>query len=433
MSQRRRQFFAAAASSVVGVIAAACTPGDLVPGSSPAPVKVTGKIAFYGSEPDIQKPALEAFAKAHPGVTTELVAHAGDEKLVAMIASGSAPDLFESGEINIPTMLKKNLAKPLDPFIARDKFDINDFHSAIVDAQRYEGKLLSLTDRFSTQMLTYNRAMFQKAGVAEPASSWTYEQWLEASKKLTRDTDDPPAWGAYMPNWWAPVYDVIWAYGGDIFSKDGTKCELGSAESVAALQFVADLWNKHGAAVPPSYTSVRGQGGGALFQQGRIGSQIEGLWVAPALAKVENLDWRMVAKPKGPKGRANYLHMAIYAIASTTKNEDTAWEWLKFWTGKAGYEAKGPGAEQGQPARKSLEANPRGAALAWLRDRGATQAYKDSVDTLRLPNKVLDFFAVQAEIDKALRDVWAGTATARAAADQVAPVVNGMLAKAAAT
>jgi multiple sugar transport system substrate-binding protein len=379
----------------------------------------------------IQEPALNAFAQLNPGLTTEFLPHEGDEKLVALIAAGTAPDVFESGEINIPTMERKKLAKPLDELMVRDRFDLEDFYPNVIDAQRYNGKLMSLTDRFGTQVLTYNRALFRQSGVPEPTAEWTYDQWLDASRRLSRPTVEPPVWGAFMPNWWGPIYDVIWAYGGEIFSEDGSRCVLNSPQSIEAVQFVADLWLRHGAAPPPSYTSQPGQGGGALFQQGRIGSQIDGIWVGPALSKIDGLDWYMVPKPVGPAGRANYLHMAIYAISYNAKNPDAAWEFLKFWTGKGGYDNKGTGWEQGRPARRSLVDHPRAAALTWMNERGLTAAYAQSVSTLRLPRKILDFFPIQGEITSALAKVWAGTESARVAIDSVVPTVNAMLAKAA--
>jgi multiple sugar transport system substrate-binding protein len=196
------------------------------------------------------------------------------------------------------------------------------------------------------------------------------------------------------------------------------------------VQWIADLMNRHNVAPHPSYTSVQGQGIGPLFNAGRVASRIDGSWVGPGLTQVPGLDWQMVAKPKGPAGRANYLHMAIYAITTNSKNPDAAWEWLKFWTDERGYYSKGPGAEEGLPARKSLAAHPRSAAYPWLAESGATKAYADSLDTLRLPRKILDFFPVNNAVTAALADVWQGKVNAKTAIDNIVPVATSMLEKA---
>lgn len=58
-------------------------------------------------------------------------------------------------------------------------------YPAAGDAFRYEGRLYARAVSFSPVVLCYNKGHFQEAGQQEPDSSWTWEDLLSASRKLT--------------------------------------------------------------------------------------------------------------------------------------------------------------------------------------------------------------------------------------------------------
>ncbi len=88
------------------------------------------------------------------------------------------------------------------------------------DSLRKDGQVHGLdivTVRFG---LLYNNALFEKAGVSEPKS---IDEWVEASKKLTKKPDQFGLWNSHIPSepfqsWftlqqWAVLFDGVWAKG----------------------------------------------------------------------------------------------------------------------------------------------------------------------------------------------------------------------------
>jgi ABC-type glycerol-3-phosphate transport system substrate-binding protein len=225
------------------------------------------------------------------------------------------------------------------------------------------------------------------------------------------------------------IMTLMWAWGGDWWDEQRRTVLLNSPESVAALQWLYDLWNRHQASPPPSYTSQQGQNYNQLFGAGRLASfHFGGLWDADQHSKNAALDWAVSPIPKGPRGRFGYGFMAIYAVSSNAKNPDGAWEWIKFMTSPEGYESKG-GDLQASPARKSMaaQAQQKMRSLGWMIDRGGLNSQTETFQTVRLARFVPDFGPIQTEALGAMGKIWRGEASPKAAMDEVTPRIQQML------
>lgn len=421
--------------TIGGLVAAACglRQGEQPPAVTKAAGRVVVALPGSASNLEVRGRQIEVFNAKFPDLRAELLpvptgTPTYDTAIKTMLASDAGPDTFQGGEVRTAEVAGRGQGRDLQPLVKRERIDLNDFYPAILRGGTYKGKLVGLTDQWNTQVMFMNRDLFERAGLRLPESSFTFDQWLGAAQQMTRAGVDPPIWGGFHGSWYVPVYDAVWAWGGDIFTADGKQCVLNSRDAVAATQWIADLWGRQGAAPPPSYTSQQGQGGGQLFQQGRIGMILDaGLYAAPDYLRVPNLNWYVLPKPKGPRTRANFLHCGYTFLAANAKNIDGGWAWVRFLSGPDGFDARG-GPEQGVPTRKSLSDSPRLRGGIWASERGTPSAWRDSVATLRESPQVLDYFVVQGEIDKALAPVWRGEKTARQAADELVPTLNALLA-----
>src|SRR5262249_57507012 len=71
---------------------------------------------------------------------------------------------------------------------------------------------------------------------------WTLEEAVGVFKKVTYGVS--PCLGN------EGVVGVLRAFGGDVYSADGKQVLIGKPESMAGIQWLADLWNKHKVALP---------------------------------------------------------------------------------------------------------------------------------------------------------------------------------------
>jgi multiple sugar transport system substrate-binding protein len=416
------------------VLLAAC--GADAGGQAPAQTKASGKVLAAMPAPnpaalELNQPIWDAFHEKLPALSIEVVPVQGDasanydQKVQILIASDTPPDVFNSGEVRTAEIAANQEGRDLMPLVKRDKVDLNDFYPGLLRGMTYQGKLIALTSNWSTEVMFVNRDLLTRSGVKLPDLTFTMDQFVDAGKKMTRGAGDQAIYGAHNGTWYVPLYDAIWAFGGDMFSPDGKKCLLSSRECVAAIQWIEDLWSRHSVS-PGAITQAEEQ---QLFLAGRLAMvNTAGFWwMTPAL-RTPNLDWAVTPKPKGPKTRANFLHVGYQALCARAKNLDGGWEWLKFFSSAEGWEARG-GPETSVPARKSLADSPRLKKETWMAERGVTQTWKDSAATLHEAPQVLDYFLVQGEIDKALKPIWSGGTSAQAGMDALVPAIDAILAR----
>src|SRR5689334_2096716 len=191
---RRRFLKRLAAVGTIGAVAA-MTGCDDEPSLPPGVVRLD----FYTfSSPEFRKlfhdQLTPAFLRARPDIrirVNESMGDAGyDAKLLALIAGKLAPDVFRVHQQNFPLYAAKDILLPLDDILEHDRdVSASDFYPQLVDGMRYNGKTLGLPTDFSPIVILYNQDLFDRFGVAYPATNWTTDEFLETAKRLTGDTD----------------------------------------------------------------------------------------------------------------------------------------------------------------------------------------------------------------------------------------------------
>ena len=253
------------------------------------------------------------------------------ERLLVMLAGGTAPDVaFLDGE-NSKDFFAAGLMRELDSYIARDGFDVSDFFEPFWDAATFDGKRYGLPiwgGGFRTDLYAINRNLFEAVGLPLPyfgsdpdAEAWTNDEFLAAVRKLTRDTSgdgNPDTWGFVPGRWYAWVY----SNGGSVFSQDRTRGLLHEQAAAEALQFLADLRVE-------GQTSTQ-----ANFFQGRVGiAQV--LYPNIGLFKERigtSFDWQLAHQPKGAAGSIGYAKLNTISIPREAPHPDASWRLIKHMT-----------------------------------------------------------------------------------------------------
>ena len=289
--------------------------------------KVEISFAIWGDK-ELWENSLKAFEVEHPNIKVKLVyiPDAYEDKLFAMIAGGTAPDVMTLYETTTPDMVKDGVVKDLTPFIEKDQsFDINDFYDVSLELSKVDGKLYGLNYTLAPRVLFYNKTLFDKAEVAYPNADWTWDDYIAAAQKLTvKEGDNVVQYGTDgMTNEWLPTEAIIRQNGGDIF-KDG-KANFDSTEVIEALQYWADVALKQ--KVAP--TIAESAGGGDLFPSGLVAMTRNGIWMKDTYKEISNFEWDIAPLPK-QKQASTILHSSYFTISSKTKHEEAAWELIKW-------------------------------------------------------------------------------------------------------
>lgn len=297
---------------------------------------------YWGTpeEKEVVMNYINSFIQQNPGVEIESI-HVDSlsfgQKLKTMIAGGTPPDVFYLDIEDFAGLVSRGHLLQLDDFLNRDKDEVNpsDFFEAPFNEFRYKGRLYGIAKDFTTLVLYYNMDMFDKFGVKYPDDNWTWNDFLNASKKLTKDLDGDGNIDQYgfvletWANWWR---NWVYANGGTFFDNDGNFV-LGKEPylkpNAEAIQFLADLIWVH--KVAPKMTAAREFGSGdAMFVDGRAGMAAYGRWATLRFREITKFKWNVAQMPKGKVKRASTLFTVAYCAYATTKNPELSWKLIKF-------------------------------------------------------------------------------------------------------
>jgi multiple sugar transport system substrate-binding protein len=406
---RPKAIVAIAALGLVAAWVGVTSNGSTASAASSAKISGTVVLAEPSDNPGdlaLRRHLASSFMKLHPGVQVKVLlipATNYDAKVETMIAGGTPPDIFNSGEVQIPNIIDKHFALDLTPLAKRDHYDLSAFYPQVIKGLTFHGQLSGLTDNWDTEVMYYNASLFKQAGVAPPTDKWTWTDFMRAAGRLTSGKGPTKTYGAAFDNWWAPVFDQVWAWGGDPFPNNGQKAGFASKKAIAGVQSIVDLY-KSGDALTP--TQMTNQGAEEAFLGGRVGMLIgEGRWAAYDLRDVKKFLWKVTPLPKGPAGRANFFHLSLYAIARTSRNSDAAWEFLKYMVSPAGIRL-GLSEMQGIPSRTALAASNTFSKAPFVAKHDAYKPFIESLPTVRSVGDVPNFDQIRDQFYAALDPVW---------------------------
>ena len=283
---------------------------------------------------------VEAFEAANPNIVVERIyaPQQYETKLLTMIAGKAAPDVFSLQEEPYITFASKGALLDLTDLFKRD-FKESDYHPTAMSFQLYEGKYYALPWDVALGHLFYNKDLFDEAGLKYPEIQWYWDEFLQDTLKLTKDTDGDGRnnqWGFHMTTGFRSrtIYFVYGA-GGDFMDDvvNPTKITIGDPEAVKGMQFAADLVLKHEVAPPPAETQALG----VNFMAGNLGFLRSGTWSNMSFAEAD-FEWDVTRLPKalGVNSSGGYFGHDNIAISADTKNKEAAWKFTSFVLGPEG-------------------------------------------------------------------------------------------------
>ena len=252
-------------------------------------------------------------------------------KINTLIAGGTLGDAFWTASIEgFNSYSASGVYEPLEELVAAEGFDLAAYFSSTVEALTFDGKLYGLPWGVHPGWygLYYNKAMFDQAGVDYPTEDWTYEDLLEAAKKIAKP--DEGIYGYATPlNYWG-FEAATRAFGGDPISADGTTVTLGEPDARAALQFLVDAIFTH--RIAPSLKDIV-SGINPMIAAGPLAMATGGFWVGNGLTNLmESRDaWGVVPHPFGLGSnpvRGQQIHVDVLGINSASEHKNAAFRFI---------------------------------------------------------------------------------------------------------
>lgn len=255
------------------------------------------------------------------------------DKLTTEFSAGNAPDIVWIPGASTADYASKNLLLDLKPYADADQnFKITDYYDAPMAELQNAGHLWGLPRDISTMVMYYNKDLFKKYGVDDPADlaakgEWNWENFRRVAMEITHT--DEKIYGFSFSNWWGLWGWFVYSGGGSLFSADRTACAMTDPGSQLGVQFMADLFLTDKVAPAPG---VEGGVGETEFLAGTIGMFPNGRWMTPGMRQNAKFDWGVVEMPEGPGGKKTWLFWGPYVISAKTQYPNQAWTVLKALT-----------------------------------------------------------------------------------------------------
>jgi multiple sugar transport system substrate-binding protein len=413
----------AAVALAAGLLAAACSQGSATKGAESTPGgKVTLRYFTFSAAPDHVKDLdaiVTAFEKANPTVDVVVETAPYDQyftKLQTSIAGGTAADTFELNYENFVTYA--SAGSLLDLGTVRGDGDDSAYAAESLAAFKHDGKQYALPESFSTVVLLYNKDLFKKAGVAEPAAGWTWADEQAAAAKLTDAKKG--VFGDFQPVTFFEFYKALKQAGGEFMAADGSKTTFNGPAGVKAAKW---LVGKVGKTMP-----TEAQIGGTadydtnLFKSGKLAMWHNGIWQFTGLKDVP-FNWDVVVEPGDATKASAVFHNSVAASAGT-KHSKEAGAWARFLTSSS------VAAQTRIASSWELPPVSDQAVLAgYLKDPKPAnrQAVFDSLNAIALPPVIARQQEMQDAVTEALANAASGRVTVEEALKTAADKVDGLL------
>ncbi len=242
------------------------------------------------------------------------------------IEAGNTPDIFYLNQSHVFWLIRNKYILPMDDYAEGTGF--SNLDPFVKRAITYQGKTWIMPKNLHVFYLVYDKRLFDECKVEYPTSQWTWTDYLNAAKALTRideNDDRKTVYGTVPHRDYLYLTPLVWAFGGEFVGADG-KVKLDSPETVEAIKFAVDLTLKHRVTDPPEQWQYwrrsrnprhihRPFGSGRLAMDLKTGTDLNNYMS-------DKLDFGVAPIPVGPCGRFSPLLYSGWAVSRTTQEPE---------------------------------------------------------------------------------------------------------------
>lgn len=295
-------------------------------------------ITFLSPETDptsvkIDQDIIKAFEDANPGVRVQLQHSAINDllpKLSIMIKARTAPDVVFCSPRYVAGLVKQKMLLPLND-VWKNIGDINPRFITL----REKGNMYDIPILSESMVLYYRKDLLEKYNVKVPT---TYDEYVEAAQKLTRDTDGDGKTDLYgvgingvAPDVYVTFVSFMWSNGAKMFDKNN-RVAIDSPEAIQALEY----WGKLLKYTPPGVANTTYHDQAVQFSQGMTAMV---RYPGRLLSTIERYNPSLGDKvgvaptPVGPSGKEPVVRTGIndFIVFRSTKEARLAKKFIQFY------------------------------------------------------------------------------------------------------
>lgn len=284
---------------------------------------------------------VDKFMAANPNITIDLETVGTPDywtKLGALSAANDLPCVFNMSAGFVDQWISDGLLYDIQDYVDAD-INPEDYFTGVFDVTRDKnsGDMYAFPFAFVETVLFYNKDAFDAAGVPYPEQGWTWDQFLDAAKKLTVDKDSDgmiDQYGFWFYGRYAHIESWIYQNNGSLLNENKTRFAP-DANAIETLAFLDSLIHEYGVAPEPKeMEGIRQQD---VFPLGMAAMWVDGAWNINGNRETigDSFKWGIAPVPRGPKAETDqaYGWPDSMAIAASCPHPDEAWKFINFMTG----------------------------------------------------------------------------------------------------
>lgn len=190
--------------------------------------------------------AIERFEESHPGVTVRYTS--GIEKkdysewCAKRLLEGEMPDVFMVLDTDFNQYCSLGILQELNTFMESDpEFQSEEiFQTAMDIGKGMEEIQYALPYEVVPTMLFVNKTLLRQEGIEMPQQDWTWDDFLEICRKVTKDTDGDgriDQFGTYNYSW----QDAMYTSGGSAFDNEKQNVDFSNQYVIESVKFMKEL------------------------------------------------------------------------------------------------------------------------------------------------------------------------------------------------
>lgn len=190
--------------------------------------------------------AIQRFEKSHPGIevryTSGIEKKDYSEWCAKRILEGEMPDVFMVLDTDFNQYCSLGILQELNTFIESDpEFKSEEiFQTAMDIGKGMEEIQYALPYEVVPTMLFVNKTLLRQEGIEMPQQDWTWDDFLEICRKVTKDTDGDgriDQFGTYNYSW----QDAMYTSGGSAFDNEKQNVDFSNQYVIESVKFMKEL------------------------------------------------------------------------------------------------------------------------------------------------------------------------------------------------
>lgn len=304
--------------------------------------KLTVWVGWSARELSEFKKVVAEYDAKNPNVTVDVVGSINDDKIIAALRSGNAPDVASSfTSSNVGIYCSSGGWIDLGPYLKKDGISTSIFPAATMYYTQYKGTRCALPLLADVYGFYYNKQLLKKAGFTRPPR--TLSELSAYAKKLTTRKSDgsldvvgfDPVFGFYQNG----IGDFQPTVGAKYFDPTGASSISRDPGWAKLLRWQKALIDSYGYSKLVKWQTGAGDEFSAshAFERGKLAMMIDGEWrVAFIKAEHPTLPYGTAPSPVDDSRKdlygSGYINGTIIGIPKAGKNREEAWKLVKYLT-----------------------------------------------------------------------------------------------------